>query len=521
MSETPGAIWHDVECGAYGADLALWEELATAAGGPVLDLGCGTGRVVLHLARRGHAVGRRRQRSGAGRVPARARRGPRGRDRARRRPRLRPRPGGRAGPGADPDAAAAAPTPRRGSPACAASPRRCGRAAASRRRSSRACPSPTAPRRPCPTCARSTAGSTPAWRSRPRSAPGEIVVHRLRQTVSPAGELSEEPNQVRIADLRRRAAGGRGGRGRPAAARTARDPGHRHPRRLDRRRAREGGLMELRVLSLYPEQMNIYADRGNIIFLAASLRVARDRLQPRRRRARRGGRPRRPRPLLHRRRPGPRPAHGRRRHGRQQARGAGGGGRRRRRHAGGLRRLPAARRTATSSATRSCRGSGSPTCETVREPGPRLIGNVAIEVDLGAGPRILAGFENHGGRTYLGAGAKPLGRVVEGHGNNGRRRLRGRPPRQPDRHLPPRPAAAQERLAGRPPDRAGAGAPLRHPARAGAARRRLRGRRPRQRPRRRRRLTDRAQRPLEPKPPSPRADRRAPRPRPARRWRPA
>jgi SAM-dependent methyltransferase len=50
------AIWHDVECGAYEADLPLWEELAEEAGGPVLDLGCGTGRVALHLARRGHAV---------------------------------------------------------------------------------------------------------------------------------------------------------------------------------------------------------------------------------------------------------------------------------------------------------------------------------------------------------------------------------------------------------------------------------------------------------------------------------
>jgi CobQ-like glutamine amidotransferase family enzyme len=58
--------------------------------------------------------------------------------------------------------------------------------------------------------------------------------------------------------------------------------------------------------------------------------------------------------------------------------------------------------------------------ETVREPGPRLIGNVAIEVDLGAGPRVLAGFENHGGRTYLGAGVPPLGKVLEGHGNNGK-----------------------------------------------------------------------------------------------------
>jgi SAM-dependent methyltransferase len=49
-------IWHDVECGGYEADLALWEELAAAAGGPVLELGCGTGRVALHLARRGHEV---------------------------------------------------------------------------------------------------------------------------------------------------------------------------------------------------------------------------------------------------------------------------------------------------------------------------------------------------------------------------------------------------------------------------------------------------------------------------------
>jgi CobQ-like glutamine amidotransferase family enzyme len=57
---------------------------------------------------------------------------------------------------------------------------------------------------------------------------------------------------------------------------------------------------------------------------------------------------------------------------------------------------------------------------TVREPGERLIGNCAIEADLGSGPQIIAGFENHGGRTYLGAGERPLGRVLRGHGNNGR-----------------------------------------------------------------------------------------------------
>jgi CobQ-like glutamine amidotransferase family enzyme len=58
--------------------------------------------------------------------------------------------------------------------------------------------------------------------------------------------------------------------------------------------------------------------------------------------------------------------------------------------------------------------------ETVRDPGPRLIGNVAIEVDLGDGPRVLAGFENHGGRTLLGPGEEALGRVLRGHGNDGR-----------------------------------------------------------------------------------------------------
>ncbi len=58
--------------------------------------------------------------------------------------------------------------------------------------------------------------------------------------------------------------------------------------------------------------------------------------------------------------------------------------------------------------------------KTIREAGPRLIGNVAIEVELEPGQRrVLAGFENHGGRTHLGPGARPLGRVLRGHGNNG------------------------------------------------------------------------------------------------------
>ena len=65
-------------------------------------------------------------------------------------------------------------------------------------------------------------------------------------------------------------------------------------------------------------------------------------------------------------------------------------------------------------------GLGLADLETVREPGERLIGNVEIEVDFGEGPRVLAGFENHGGRTYLGEGTEPLGRVLHGFGNNGK-----------------------------------------------------------------------------------------------------
>ena len=58
---------------------------------------------------------------------------------------------------------------------------------------------------------------------------------------------------------------------------------------------------------------------------------------------------------------------------------------------------------------------------------PRCIGNVALQWEApGTGPgaapgtasKTLVGFENHGGRTFLGSGAQPLGRVLSGHGNN-------------------------------------------------------------------------------------------------------
>jgi len=50
------ATWHDVEHGSYDADLPLWRQLAAATGGPVLDLGAGTGRVSVDLAAQGYDV---------------------------------------------------------------------------------------------------------------------------------------------------------------------------------------------------------------------------------------------------------------------------------------------------------------------------------------------------------------------------------------------------------------------------------------------------------------------------------
>ena len=177
--------------------------------------------------------------------------------------------------------------------------------------------------------------------------------------------------------------------------------------------------MELRVLSLYPDQMNIYADRGNIIFL-------RRRCEWRRIGFTHAG-------------AGP---------GESFDPSANdllyiGGGQDRDQIAVAA-DMVATKREAVATAAddgavllavcggyqllghsyqlgeEKLPGLGIADLETVREPGPRLIGNVAIEADLGTGPKLIAGFENHGGRTYLGPGAQPLGRVVSGHGNNDR-----------------------------------------------------------------------------------------------------
>jgi lipid II isoglutaminyl synthase (glutamine-hydrolysing) len=182
--------------------------------------------------------------------------------------------------------------------------------------------------------------------------------------------------------------------------------------------------MELRVLALYPDQMNIYADRGNIVFL-------------RRRCEWRGigfscaaagpGEPVDPtaHDLFY----------------------IGGGQDRDQRAVAadmvGSKREALVEATAGGAVLLAVcggyqllghsyqlgderlRGLGIADLETVREPGPRLIGNVAIESDLDGGPRTIVGFENHGGRTYLGASAEPLGRVLRGFGNNGSDGLEG------------------------------------------------------------------------------------------------
>jgi SAM-dependent methyltransferase len=49
-------IWHDLECGSYAEDISLWRSLAARYGDPILDVGAGTGRIALDLARQGHTV---------------------------------------------------------------------------------------------------------------------------------------------------------------------------------------------------------------------------------------------------------------------------------------------------------------------------------------------------------------------------------------------------------------------------------------------------------------------------------
>ena len=256
---------------------------------------------------------------------------------------------------------------------------------------------------------------------------GQLEVRRLRQTVSPARQPLKSPQHTDVLDvidaatLEQRSAPSQGWH--PRGGTRWRSPtlhvGHHH------RPPGAGGLMELRLLALYPDQMNIYADRGNILFLqrrcewrgigfAYAAAGPGEGLDP-----------------------------------------AGhdliyiGGGQDR------DQRLVAADMLATKRdglaaavdddavvlavcggyqllghsyqlGSERIDGLGLADLETVRGEGERLIGNVAIEVDLGDGaPLTVAGFENHGGRTRLGHDATPLGRVLKGYGNNGEDGLEG------------------------------------------------------------------------------------------------
>ena len=176
--------------------------------------------------------------------------------------------------------------------------------------------------------------------------------------------------------------------------------------------------LELRVLALYPEQMNIYADRGNILFLqrrcewrGIGFRYAaagpgegfdpsdHDLIYI-------GGGQDRDQVLV---------AEDMLRTKRDAIASAVDDGSALLAVCGGYQLLGHSYQLGE----RSIPGLGIADLETVREPGPRLIGNVSIEVDFGEAARVLAGFENHGGRTYLGTDAEALGRVLHGHGNNG------------------------------------------------------------------------------------------------------
>ncbi|MDX6647566.1 MAG: hypothetical protein QOK40_3293 [Miltoncostaeaceae bacterium] len=103
--------------------------------------------------------------------------------------------------------------------------------------------------------------------------------------------------------------------------------------------------------------------------------------------------------------------------------------------------------------------------DTVAGP-TRLIGNLVIDAELDGERRTLVGFENHAGRTRLGAAARPLGRVVHGHGNNGedgfegavQHRVIGTYLHGP--LLPKNPGLADRRISGALAHRGGARAPL-------------------------------------------------------------
>jgi SAM-dependent methyltransferase len=198
MKATTEAIWHDVECGAYGADLPLWEELAERQGGAVLELGCGTGRVAIHLARRGHEV------IGLDVEPALLA------VLAERGEGLPVRPleaDAREFALEEPASLVLAPThllqlladakERARSLSCIAAALRPGGLLAASIIEEMPAPDGAPP--PLPDVREVDGWVYSSLAVEAAVGPGEIVVRRLRQTVSPEGSLSEEPNEVRIA----------------------------------------------------------------------------------------------------------------------------------------------------------------------------------------------------------------------------------------------------------------------------------------------------------------------------------
>ncbi len=199
MSTATGAttVWHDVECGSYVADLPLWEELAAGGGGEVLDLGCGTGRVALHLARRGHpVVGVDVEAELLEALAARAAGLPvrtvhadaRDFELGRRLPlALAPMQTLQLLEGADDRVACLRRVAAHLEPG--------GRFAAS---ILEAMPEPDDSPPPLPDVREVDGWVYSSLAVEAAVGPGEIVIHRRRQLVSPDGELSEEPNRVRI-----------------------------------------------------------------------------------------------------------------------------------------------------------------------------------------------------------------------------------------------------------------------------------------------------------------------------------
>lgn len=192
------AIWHDVECGGYAADLPLWEELAERCEGPVLELGCGTGRVAVHLARRGHeTIGLDRDRELLGALRERAEGLPLHTLEADARAFALPRQVG----------LVLAPTHLLQLLPDDAERARCLRAAAAAMRPGallaaaiiEQMPEPDGAPPPLPDVREVDGWVYSSLAIEAAIGPGEIVVRRLRQTVSPQGGLREEPNEVRLA----------------------------------------------------------------------------------------------------------------------------------------------------------------------------------------------------------------------------------------------------------------------------------------------------------------------------------